>query len=48
MKVTKIDYDGSLGDTAGANTMSFTPNVGPPLLYAMAGKPLGPPPSVEN
>ena len=44
-KVTKIEYDGELSEekVEGANTMTFTPNVGPPLLYVMAGKPLPPP-----
>ena len=44
-KATKIEYTGELGETEGSNTMSYTPNVGPPLLYALAGKPLPPPPS---
>ena len=38
MKVTKIEYDGTIDEAVdGVNTLSFTPNVGPPLLYAMAG-----------
>lgn len=43
MKVTKIEYSGELGDTSMANTMQFEPCVGPPLLYAVAGKPIAPP-----
>lgn len=45
MKVTKIDYAGELANESASNTMSFTPPVGPPLLYALAGKPLPPPPA---
>ena len=49
MKITKIEYDGTIDEAVeGVNTLSFTPNVGPPLLYAMAGKPLGPPPAAEE
>ena len=44
-KVSKIEYDGTLDEKVeGVNTLTFTPKVGPPLLYAMAGKPLPPPP----
>ena len=46
MKVTTIEYDGTLGDTSGSNVMDIGVSPGPPLLYAMAGKPL-PPPGVD-
>jgi hypothetical protein len=43
-KVSKIEYAGELDEKVeGVNTLAFTPTVGPPLLYAMAGKPLPPP-----
>ena len=44
-KVTKIEYTGELGDTSMSNCMSHNPPVGPPLIYGLAGKVLGPPPS---
>ena len=48
LKVTKIEYDGTLDEQVeGVNTLESTPKVGPPLLYALAGKDLGPPPAEE-
>ena len=32
----------------GVNTLESTPKVGPPLLYALAGKDLSPPPPAEG
>ena len=44
LKVAKIEYEGEIDENVeGCNTLTFTPKVGPPLLYAMAGKPLPPP-----
>ena len=43
--MTKIEYDGTLDEQVeGVNTLESTPKVGPPLLYALAGKDLSPPP----
>ena len=48
LKVTKIEYDGTLDEQVeGVNTLESTPKVGPPLLYALAGKDLSPPPAEE-
>ena len=48
LKVTKIEYDGTLDEQVeGVNTLESTPKVGPPLLYALAGKDLSPPPPAE-
>ena len=47
--MTKIEYDGSLDEQVeGVNTLESTPKVGPPLLYALAGKDLSPPPPAEG
>ena len=49
-KVTKIEYDGELGEIGAANTpkVDGVHQVGPPVLYAMAGKPLTPPPTAPS
>ena len=44
-KVCSIEYTGELQTNPDANTAGYMPTVGPPLLYAMAGKPLPPPPA---